>query len=263
MSGYFLVWHRPHLCKLHRRCCVLQRSARLHLRKRTGDFLMGFWRKLILCKIFFLISLTPAVAADRDQVTAQIKTFIQGQLDVPSAEVNVIVKTPVERLELCSEPQLSLPSRKKIWGTLSIRAMCGTTRHFLQASVQVTAPYLVATRPIPPKQKIQAEDVTLQRGRLDALSVSPLADSTLAVGAISIRMIGAGQPIAASMLRNPWAIKMGETVKVTVSGDGFSIVSEGKSMDNAALNDAVRIRMESGQIITGIAAEKGLVKIVQ
>ncbi|WP_304163561.1 flagellar basal body P-ring formation chaperone FlgA [Lonsdalea britannica] len=224
---------------------------------------MGFWRKLILCKIFFLISLTPAAAADRDQITAQIKTFIQGQLEIPSAEVNVVVKTPVERLELCPEPQLSLPSRKKIWGTLSIRAMCGTQRHFLQANVQVTAPYLVATRPIPPKQKIQAEDVALQQGRLDALSVPPLADPALAVGAVSIRMIGAGQPIAASMLRNPWAVKMGETVKVTVSGDGFSIVSEGKAMDNAAINSAVRIRMESGQIITGIVAETGLVKIVQ
>ncbi|OSN01733.1 flagellar basal body P-ring formation chaperone FlgA [Lonsdalea populi] len=224
---------------------------------------MGFSRKTILCKIFFLISLTPAGAADRDQITAQIKTFIQGQLDIPSAEVNVIVKTPVEKLELCSEPQLSLPSRKKIWGTLSIRAMCGTHRYFLQTNVQVTAPYLVATRPIPPKQKILAEDVALQHGRLDALSVMPLANPALAVGAVSIRMIGAGQPIAASMLRNPWAVKMGDIVKVAVSGDGFSIVSEGKSMDNATLNDAVRIRMESGQIITGTVAEKGLVKIVQ
>lgn len=52
-------------------------------------------------------------------------------------------------------------------------------------------------------------------------------------------------------------------VQVQVQGLGFSINSEGKAMGNAAVGQSVRVRMASGQIVSGVAGEDGVIYIAQ
>ncbi|WJV60953.1 flagellar basal body P-ring formation chaperone FlgA [Pectobacteriaceae bacterium CE70] len=217
------------------------------------------YRLALISALFFALS-TAVHAAD---LSSEITSFMKSQVNFPAAEVKVNVKTPLESVPSCENPQFSLPSRRKVWGNISIKVTCGTQKHFIQAYVQVTAPYVVAAKPIVPRHEIKAGDVTLQRGRLDSLLGMPLSDPSLAIGSISIRMIGAGQPISSRMLRKVWSVKMGEIVKVVALGSGFSITSIGKVIDNAAINDNVRVRMDSGQIVSGIVRDKGLVEIAQ
>ncbi|WP_252321419.1 MULTISPECIES: flagella basal body P-ring formation protein FlgA [Symbiopectobacterium] len=50
---------------------------------------------------------------------------------------------------------------------------------------------------------------------------------------------------------------------VLAQGVGFSINSGGKAMGNAAVGQSVRVRMASGQIVSGIAGEDGVILIAQ
>jgi flagella basal body P-ring formation protein FlgA len=63
------------------------------------------------------------------------------------------------------------------------------------------------------------------------------------------------------MLRRAWAVKAGQTVQVLAQGDGFNINGAGKAMTNAAAEDGVRVRMASGQIVSGIANIDGTIRI--
>ncbi|MNC70924.1 Flagella basal body P-ring formation protein FlgA precursor [compost metagenome] len=63
------------------------------------------------------------------------------------------------------------------------------------------------------------------------------------------------------MLRRAWAVKAGQTVQVLAQGDGFNISGAGKAMTNAAAEDGVRVRMASGQIVSGIANIDGTIRI--
>jgi flagella basal body P-ring formation protein FlgA len=46
-----------------------------------------------------------------------------------------------------------------------------------------------------------------------------------------------------------------------VNGRGFSISSEGRALNNASAGQVVQVRTASGQVVSGIARQDGLVDI--
>lgn len=50
------------------------------------------------------------------------------------------------------------------------------------------------------------------------------------------------------MLRQAWQMA-GTIVMVVANGEGFSINSEGKALNNAAVAQNARVRMSSGQVV--------------
>ena len=53
------------------------------------------------------------------------------------------------------------------------------------------------------------------------------------------------------MVRQSWRVKAGQKVMVIAQGDGFSINSEGQALNNAAVAQSARVRMPSGQVVSG------------
>ncbi|WP_034946337.1 flagellar basal body P-ring formation chaperone FlgA, partial [Erwinia oleae] len=77
----------------------------------------------------------------------------------------------------------------------------------------------------------------------------------------TLRDITPGQPVTLMMVRQPWRVKAGQNVVVTASGEGFNISSEGRAMNNATATQPVRVRMNSGQIVSGKVAPDGNILI--
>nr|WP_213991209.1 flagellar basal body P-ring formation chaperone FlgA [Sodalis sp. dw_96] len=197
-----------------------------------------------------------------DTLTDQLTAFMQRQFSTPPVSLAVVVKTPAKQRPDCEAPQFSLPSRNRTWGNISIAMVCDTQKRYLQAEVEVTGRYLVAARPIAGSQTLSADDIAWQTGRLDLLSSLPLTDKLWATGSVAERAIGSGQPLTAAMLRRPWLIKMGQPVQVSAQGEGFAIQNTGKAMNNAAVNDPLQVRMDSGQIVNGRLMPDGSVHVM-
>lgn len=198
-----------------------------------------------------------------EDLAAQIDRFIKTQFaNHPEVtEVQVQVRTPAHLWPQCEAPQLSVPQRAQHWGNISISARCGQERRFIQAQVQVSGHYLVAARKIAVGSKLTAADIQQKTGRLDTLPPRTLSENGKVIGAISLRNISAGQPLSLAMLRRVWVIQAGQAVQVMAQGTGFNISGAGKAMNNAAAEDNVRVRMVSGQIISGIANNDGSIRI--
>lgn len=214
-------------------------------------------------RILLLVGLLSGLNAHAEGLDGQVKRFIEAQFagNANVTEVKVQLRTPANRWPPCELPQLSLPQNARRWGNISISARCGQERRFIQAQVQVMGRYVVAARGISAGSKLTAEDLKLKTGRLDTLPARTLSESDKAVGAVSLRNISPGQPLNPVMLRRAWVIKAGQAVQVMAQGNGFNISGAGKAMNNAAAEDSVRVRMASGQIVSGIADGDGTIRI--
>lgn len=206
-----------------------------------------------------LLLLSPfSQAAD---LQAQLTSLFAQRLAGFSDEVVVNIRTPQSQLPACDQPALSVVGGTKLWGNMNVMANCAGTKRFVQVEVQATGNYVVAMQPVARGATLQPGSVALQRGRLDQLPPRTMLDINMAQDAVSLRDLVPGQAIQLSMVRQAWRIKAGQRVQVVASGDGFSVNSEGQAMNNAAVAQNARVRMASGQIVSGTVNSDGNILI--
>ena len=199
-----------------------------------------------------------AVAQDLQQT---LNAFFSQRLAGVGDSVSVTLRNPGGALPGCDQPALSVPGSARLWGNLSVQARCGAERRYLQVHVAATGRYVAATGTIARGSILTSQSVTLRRGRLDNLPPRTLLDIAQARDAVSLRDVAPGQPIQSSMLRQSWRVKAGQKVQVIASGDGFSASGAGLALNNAAVAQAARVRMSSGQVVSGTVGADGNILI--
>ena len=205
------------------------------------------------------LMLCPAALAQNLQ--RPLNDFFTQRLAGVADGVTVTLRSPTAPLPDCDRPVLSVPGSARLWGSLSVLIRCGTERRYLQVHVAATGRYVAATGTIARGSILTSQSVTLRRGRLDNLPPRTLLDIAQARNAVSLRDVAPGQPIQSSMLRQSWRVKAGQKVQVIASGDGFSASGAGLALNNAAVAQAARVRMSSGQVVSGTVGADGNILI--
>lgn len=206
------------------------------------------------------ILLASPIALAQD-LQSQLSTFFNQRLEGLSDEVVVQLRSPLAMWPSCEQPMLSTPGNARLWGNLNVVARCCNEKRYLQVTVQATGNYVVAAGPIARGTMLNAQSVTLKRGRLDQLPPRTMLDINQAQDAVSLRDVAAGQALQLTMIRPAWRVKAGQRVQVIAKGDGFSVNSEGQALNNAAVAQNARVRMSSGQVVSGEVNADGNVLI--
>lgn len=206
----------------------------------------------------FLLSSPTVMAQDLPQ---QLTDLFTQRLNGFSDDVVVKIRTAENLWPQCEQPALSVAGFGRLWGNVNVLAQCGKDKRYLQVVVEATGNYVVAAQPIARGTTLQAGSVTLKRGRLDQLPPKTMLDPAQAQDAVSLRDLTPGQPVQLSMLRQSWRVKAGQRVQVIASGDGFSINSQGQALNNAAVAQNARVRMPSGQVVSGLVNADGNILI--
>lgn len=190
-----------------------------------------------------------------------LQQLFEARLAGISDRVELTVLTPATQRPECEQPQLAIPGSARQWGRLSVRVSCGNERRFVLVAVAASGYYLTAAKTVPRGATINASSLTQTYGRLDKLPAQTLLDASQAENAIALRAIAIGQPVVQSALRQAWKVTAGQRVQVIASGDGFQVNSEGKVLNNAAIAQPVRVRMDSGPVVSGTVDNAGIVQI--
>lgn len=178
-----------------------------------------------------------------------------------SDEVVVTLRSSPNLLPSCEQPAFSMTGSAKLWGNVNVVARCANEKRYLQVNVQATGNYVAVAAPVARGGKLTPANVTLKRGRLDQLPPRTVLDIRQIQDAVSLRDLAPGQPVQLTMIRQAWRVKAGQRVQVIANGEGFSVNAEGQAMNNAAVAQNARVRMTSGQIVSGTVDSDGNILI--
>lgn len=178
------------------------------------------------------------------------------------ARVEVEVGALSSRLQLaaCQSVEPFIPANARLWGRSHIGVRCADTgpgavrwQVYLPVHVKVFGPALVATRPVAAGQTLSAEDVTVSEVEWTREAQGVVTDPAQLDGRVLTRPIAPGQPIGLAALRAAQVLAAGDLVKVVGIGAGFSISAQAVALSAAQDGQTIRVRLDSGRILTGVA----------
>ncbi|MGB7815745.1 MAG: flagellar basal body P-ring formation chaperone FlgA [Methylotenera sp.] len=199
-------------------------------------------------------------------VKAKITEFLETQTIGYPGKVSVHAGAidPNLKLAQCADVHVFLPTGSRAWGRTSVGVRCNAPSMwtiYAQATVCVVAQYLVAAAPLAQGQVVTSQDLLFESGDLTQLPAGVFTDQAQAIGRTANISMNAGTVLRHEMLKISPVVQQGQTVKLTSSGNGFSVSAEGQAMSKANEGQIVQVKVASGQIVTGIARNGGQIEV--
>jgi flagellar basal body P-ring formation protein FlgA len=178
-----------------------------------------------------------------------------GAYGAPRFEVSVGQLDTRLRLAPCQHIEPYVPDGMRLWGKsrIGLRCMQGPSKWnvYLPVTVKVFGNALVATSGVAAGSVLSAADLTPGEIDLAEDSSAPIMKTELALGRVLARPLKAGQGLRQSHLKARQWFAAGETVTVLAQGDGFSVAGEAQALNPGIEGQPVRVRTESGRVLTG------------
>jgi flagellar basal body P-ring formation protein FlgA len=174
----------------------------------------------------------------------------------PRVEVSVGQLDPRLRLAPCQHVEPYLPDGMRPWGKSRIGLRCtqGPSKWnvYLPITVRVFGTALVARNGVSAGTVLAADDLAQADVDLAEDNSPALVNAHLAVGRTLTHALKAGQSLRQSHLKARQWFTAGETVTVLAQGDGFSVAGEAQALNPGIEGQPVRVRTESGRVLTGL-----------
>lgn len=172
-------------------------------------------------------------------------------------QVEVGSLDPRLKLAPCEEIQPFLPPNARLWGKSRIGLRCakGPTRWnvYLPITVKVFSPALVATRALPAGSVLEEADLAQAEVDLAEDPSAAVLRANAALGRALDRPLAAGTSLRQSHLKPRQWFAAGETVQLLAQGPGFQVGGTGQALNAGVEGQPVRIRTESGRVLTAEA----------
>ena len=226
------------------------------------------WLRIAALALFAIVAIAPARAADDAGLQQQVRQFASTSLLAQGGtrvEVEVGALDPRLKLAPCNEIQPYLPANARLWGKsrIGLRCASGPTRWnvFLPVTVKVYAKALVATRALPAGTVLTESDLAQEDVDLAEDSAVALVSPDQALGRTLDRPLAAGRSLRQNHLKARQWFAAGETVQLVAQGPGFRVAGAGQALTAGIEGQPVRIRTESGRILTAEAVGERLVEV--
>jgi flagella basal body P-ring formation protein FlgA len=183
----------------------------------------------------------------------------------PRVGVEIGELDPRLRLAPCRRIEPRLPPDGRLWGRTRIGLHCveGERRWqvWLPVVVKVFAPALVPVRPLPAGSVLAAADLEVAEVDWAAAAQPPFARPAELVGRTLARSLQPGEAVRAGDLRQRQWFAAGDTVQVLARGQGFVVGGEGQALGPGIEGREVRVRTESGRVLTGVPVGERRVEV--
>jgi flagella basal body P-ring formation protein FlgA len=195
-----------------------------------------------------------------------IEEFLGAQTSGLPGQVtfNVGVIDPRLALSQCGALEVFTPPGARLWGTSSVGVRCTAPQPwtiYVGVTVRVTGPYVASARAITGGQRLAQGDLALMHGDLTQMPAGVLTEPSQAIGKTVTAPLAAGQPLRSDLLRTPFVVQQGQTVRVFTNGPGFRVSAEGRALVNASAGQVAQVRSAGGQTVSGVALEDGSVEV--
>jgi len=201
--------------------------------------------------------------------TDSVRPFVQNELGTidGASRIDISVGEADARLRLapCEKAEPFLRSGTRLWGRTFVGLRCVSGAQWtisVPVQVRVFGPGLVAAHLLAAGQSISETDVRSEQVEWTRQPQGVARDLSQLQHRVPARPIEPGQPIGLALLSDTPAVGQGDEVKLVGRGNGFSITTDAVALASAAVGQPVRVRLESGKILTGTAREGRIVELV-
>jgi flagellar basal body P-ring formation protein FlgA len=184
----------------------------------------------------------------------------------PGARVEIEVGrlNPRLRLAPCAQVRPYLPSGTRLWGAsrIGLRCMQGSVpwNVYLPINVKVFAQSLVLSGALASGTVLREDHLT--RAEVDLAAGPPLlSEAQQVLGRSLARPMAAGAPLRSADLKLRQWFAAGDTVHIAATGAGYAVNGEGVALAAGLEGKTVRVRTESGRIVTGVAVAERQVEL--
>jgi flagella basal body P-ring formation protein FlgA len=218
---------------------------------------------VLLC---FAASAGAAGSQDLGAVKKAVEAFVRVQGKELPGRASFAIGSIDPRLHLppCDALEPFMPAGGRLWGNTTVGVRCAAPASwtvYVPVTVKVTGQVVVTARPLASGQTIGQADLMMQQGELTQLPAGVVSAPEQALGKTVTTGVAAGQPVRLDMLRAPTVVRAGQVVRMVAKGQGFQVSSEGRALSTAILGQTVSVRTSSGQVVSGVAQENGVVEI--
>jgi flagella basal body P-ring formation protein FlgA len=226
---------------------------------------MRFLSGLLAVLLLSITPFAPVLAADSSEIRRAVDEFLRSQIKgLPGTASYSIGTIDADRLAgTCDGFDVSMGNGARPWGKTQVAVRCrgGTWNLWVPVQIRVVAEYLVIARPINAGHRLTDSDIRAQMGELSDLPNGVLMNKEQAIGRSAIAALAAGRPLRADMLRQPTVVQQGQSVKIIGTGSGFEVTNEGRALSNAVVGQVTQVRLNSGQILSGVVRADGTIEI--
>lgn len=181
-------------------------------------------------------------------------------------EVQVGKLDPRLRLAPCQKIEPYLPPGAPLWGATRVGLKCVQGPKAWNVSLPVTVHVwgrsTVATANLAAGTTLEADMLAVAEVDLAGASGAAVPKPELAVGRILSRPLAAGGALRQTDLKARQWFAAGETVRVVAGGPGWQVVSEAQAVSAGVEGQVVRVRTESGKLLTARPTGERQVEVV-
>ncbi len=202
--------------------------------------------------------LSDALRSEIERMAQAAATTVWGaHTPPPRTEVIVGALNPSLKLAPCQQVQPYLPPGIRPLGRSRIGLRCieGPT-HWnvsLPVTIKLWAPSLVASGLLPAGTVLTQAHLRSAEVDLAERPDPAITEVQLALGRTLQRSLAAGDALRRGDLKTRQFFSGGDTVRIVAQGPGYAISSEGQALGPGLEGQSVRVRIDNGRVLSGIA----------
>jgi flagella basal body P-ring formation protein FlgA len=218
----------------------------------------------MLASLAWADTAAPLPAAVRSQVIGTVRAAMG---DTGDARVEVLPGQLDARLRLapCQQIETSLPPGSPPWGRtrVSLRCTSGPVawQVYLPVQVQVWRKAVVSATALAAGAELSPGDLQMAEVDVAASSVAPFTDPARLTGRRLVQAVVAGTALRADNLRVRQWFAAGDKVTLVYKGEGFEASTDGQALNAGVDGQSVRVRVASGQVVTGLPTGENRVEV--
>jgi len=196
----------------------------------------------------------PATAAPENSVQMLLERETAGLSG--RAEITVGQLDPHLTLAPCARIEPFLPPGTRAWGRFNVGMRCREGANwtvFLPVTVKVYGTALTAKKSLMSGTAVADNDIEATEGELSKEPGTPVSDLKQVEGRILARALFPGQILRLEHFRAAPAVAQGDQVKLVAIGPGFTISTDGEALSQALDGQSVRVKTDTGRIVSGTA----------
>ncbi|MGL5103514.1 MAG: flagellar basal body P-ring formation chaperone FlgA [Plesiomonas sp.] len=238
-------------------------STPLHQALRPIKLLIGLYGVFLSINYASAASVPNASTAQQNlgSISQAAEDFVISQLPANSELQHQVKAAPVDRrlqFDACASALVSsLPGKQTLTTKATVLVRCPTQNWQVYVPVKVlsVSPVVVTARAIRSDTLLQADDLVLTYKDVRQAHARIFDDTSLLIGAKTIRPLNAATPISAAQICQ---VCKGDRVVLKAGKPGLAVVASGVAMGNGTIGDTIQIRNNRSQrVVSAVVTSVG------